>query len=85
MTTDPHGPTADLATQGAADLLIRLGSGERTSAAVVSDLLERIAAVDDPTDDKEATEAVRDCSGGSSTSQWPDALAAFRSTGSCFW
>ena len=48
MTTDPHGPTADLATQGAADLLIRLGSGERTSAAVVSDLLERIAAVDDP-------------------------------------
>ena len=46
MTTDPHGPTADLATQGAADLLIRLGSGERTSAAVVSDLLERIAAVE---------------------------------------
>lgn len=47
MTTDPHLPTAPLATATAAELAADLEAGRTTSVALTRALLDRIAAVDD--------------------------------------
>ena len=51
MATDPHPTSAGVAYLGAEDLVDRFAAGALTSAAVVDTLLERIAALDDPSGD----------------------------------
>ena len=46
--TDPHAPSADLAYLSVAEIEGRLAAGTLTSLALVSALLERIAAIDAP-------------------------------------
>jgi amidase len=48
MATDPHPSSEGLASLGVAAILERLESGALTSVELVGTLLERIAAVDDP-------------------------------------
>ncbi len=49
MASDPHPSTDELGYLGVAGILERLEGGSLTSAGLVDALLERIAAVDDPT------------------------------------
>src|SRR5665213_2229399 len=51
MATAPHPTSAGVAYLGAEDLVDRFAAGALTSAAVVDTLLERIAALDDPSGD----------------------------------
>ena len=46
--TDPHAPSADLAYLSVAEIEGRLAAGTLTSVALVTALLERIAAIDSP-------------------------------------
>jgi len=48
MSPDPHPSTAELGYLGVAEVLARLGDGSLTSSDLVGALLDRIAAIDEP-------------------------------------